>query len=269
MPQVQVPAEESGSVAPGYDEQGNKVDDKGKITEPNPMDVDPDTGKTPDEPVKPDWCPDKFWDGKQVNQEALAKSYTELESKQGKPKKDTSEIPNPDDAERAVTDAGLDFNALTDEYAKNGELSAESYEALEKAGIEKDVVDDYIAGQEARASLAVKELQDTIGGPSKYSEMISWAADSLSESEIDAFNANVNSGNMDQAKLAVQGLFAKYEKASGTDPKLTFGDNQATKSGESFASWAEVTAAMKDERYSKDPAYRTKVEQKIARSNLQ
>ena len=35
-----------------------------------------------------------------------------------------------------------------------------------------------------------------------------------------------------------------------------------------FESWAEVTAAMADPRYSKDPAYQEAVKQKLANSEL-
>ena len=35
-----------------------------------------------------------------------------------------------------------------------------------------------------------------------------------------------------------------------------------------YASWAEVTRAMSDDRYSKDPAYQALVKEKLSKSDL-
>ena len=39
----------------------------------------------PTKPTRPEWCPEKFWnaDKGEVNSEAMAKSYTEVEKKIG------------------------------------------------------------------------------------------------------------------------------------------------------------------------------------------
>ena len=48
-----------------------------------------------------------------------------------------------------------------EEYSEKGELSDKSYEELEKMGLDKDLVDGYIAGQEAIANNDVKAVHDT------------------------------------------------------------------------------------------------------------
>ena len=82
-----------------------------------------------------------------------------------------------------------------------------------------------------------------------------------------AYDTAVNSKDIETAKLAVVGLKAKFEKANGNEPNLVEG--KATVSGQDgYKSWAEVTAAMSDDRYTKDPAYQALVQDKLAKSEL-
>ena len=76
----------------------------------------------------------------------------------------------------------------------------------------------------------------------------------------------VDSGNIDQAKFAVQGLMAK----SGANPKQPnlFEGTSDTVSKDAFQSVSQVTDAMNDPRYEKDPSYRKMVEDKIGRSTV-
>jgi len=67
-------------------------------------------------------------------------------------------------------------------------------------------------------------------------------------------------------RLAIQGLNARYR--SEAEPSLLQGGTGTVSSGGRFESNAELTAAMSDPRYSKDPAYRQQVADKLARSSL-
>ena len=93
--------------------------------------------------------------GKFDTQEDLEKAYKELESKIGSPKEETKEEPTLDipegNAEEVVEAAGLDMESLQQEFSDKGELTAESLAKLEKVGINKDIVDSYIQGQQAVA----------------------------------------------------------------------------------------------------------------------
>jgi hypothetical protein len=97
--------------------------------------------------------------------------------------------------------------------------------------------------------------------------MTDWAAGSLDDAEIDAFNQIMDSGNMSSIRMAVQGLKARYEQANGSSSGRLIQGEVAGPSGGAFRSVAEIVAAMKDPRYSKDPAYRKDVEQRVALSN--
>ena len=217
------------------------------------------------EEEKPKWLPDKF-----KTPEDMAKAYGELEkqftkerqeSKEQTEKSDSLEI----DAKETVENAGLNFQEFTDNYAKNGELSETDYSKLEKAGISKDIVDQYIAGQQAIANQVQGEIYSQIGGKEAYTDMVQWASDNMTEQEISAFNQAVNSDNRASIDLAVQGLKARYDSANGREPSLV-GGRTSQSVGDIYESWAQVTADMNSPQYKADPAYRQKIQDKIGRS---
>ena len=156
---------------------------------------------------------------------------------------------------------------LSSEYAEKGELDAKSYEALEKAGIPKEYVNQFIEGQKAVADQQASSLKEIAGGNEAYNEMSNWAADNMTDAEKTAYNTAVNSKDVETAKLAIAGLKAKFDGANGSEPSLVEG--KATVSGQDgYKSWAEVTRAMGDERYANDPAYQATVKEKLSKSEL-
>jgi len=229
----------------------------------------PEVVETPTTEARPEWLPEKFGSA-----EDLAKAYSELETKQSQKTEATPEATTESNdleidqaADNAVQAAGLNMADLQSEYDTNGTLNEESFAALEKAGISKDYVDAFIAGQEAIANNIGNEVRAGVGGNESYNELMSWAKDSLQPNEIAAYNDAVNSGNLDTIKLAVGGLKARYDSANGTEPQLVSGKN-APDAANGFESWAQLTEAMKDARYAKDPAYRAEIQKKLSTSNL-
>lgn len=240
-----------------------------KVDAANATPPDEGTVGTPPSEDRPQWLPEKF-----KSPEDMAKAYAELEAKLGQPKQaDTTATPDPakatpEDAEKALTDKGLNMQDFSQEFAQKGELSPESYEKLAKAGYSKDLVDQFIEGQMARAAQFESSIKSEVGGNDAYVEMVTWAKANLSPAEIDAYNTAVSSGNPQQAKLAALGLRAQYEKANGSDPQRLLGGTNAASSSDVFESVAQLKEAMKDPRYKTDPAYRAKVQQKLGRSNV-
>lgn len=226
---------------------------------------------------KPEGLPEKF-----NSVEELVKSYSELEKKLGEQSQPTKESVDPvsktevkeeqpksdlDIATKAVDSAGLNMDSLAEEYAKDGKLADKSYQSLEKAGIPKEYVDRFIAGQQAIADQQSASVKNMVGGAESYDAMSEWASNNLSETEKQAYNTAVNSKDLEAVKLAVVGLKARYAQATGSEPKLVEG--KASPSGEQgFDSWAQVTQAMSDPRYSKDPAYQAEVKNKLANSKI-
>jgi hypothetical protein len=239
-------------------------------------------------PERPEWLPTKF-----ESPEAMALAYASLERKLGSGQQEesqTEEQPTeseeaelPDDADleemenaveaqasevaEALDNAGLDFSDFQEEYIANGELSDEAYQALQQAGFNRDLVDSWIAGQEALMGQTTQSVFSMVGGEESYSQMTEWAGQNLSPAEIEAFNANVESGDSALVQFAVQGLYARYRSDAPSEPNLMQGQ-ATTNQGGAFSSAAELTAAMSDPRYHKDPAYRQAVASKLARSNV-
>ena len=225
---------------------------------------------------KPEGLPEKF-----NSVDELVKSYSELEKKLGEQSQPTEKSVDPvskaevkeqpksdlDIATKAVDSAGLNMESLSEEYAKEGKLADGSYKSLEKAGIPKDYVDRFIAGQQAIADQQSSSVKEMVGGTQAYDSMSEWASQNLSETEKTAYNSAVNSKDLESVKLAVVGLKARYAQSTGNEPKLVEG--KASASGEQgFQSWAQVTQAMSDPRYAKDPAYQTEVKNKLANSKI-
>ena len=224
-------------------------------------------------PTRPEGLPDKF---KTVDE--MAQSYSELEKKLGAPKEDVpkeetktkEDDSKPNDleiAKKAADKAGLDMDSLQTEYAENGKLADGSYQKLEKAGITRDYVDAFISGQQAVATQKVTEVKNTIGGEKSYQDLMQWSLENLTEAEQTAFNQSVNSTDIESVKFAVTGLKARYDHAVGSEPNLVEGKASPTGS-QGFQSWAQVTKAMSDDRYSKDLAYQKEVKDKLANSSL-
>jgi|TARA_R110002096_G_scaffold355973_1_gene549200 hypothetical protein len=253
--------------------QGEEKDDQEHI-DAMVAKADGDSPQTPDNQEsttdeRPEWLPEKF-----KTPEDMAKSYAALEKKMsgGKDTEATaeetpSEIPTKDDAKEVASNAGLDFDAMQLEYGSNGSLSDETYEAINKSGIPRDVVDSYIAGQEALATSIRTEMFSTVGGEENYGSMMSWATNNLSGAEIDSYNNVMGSADQNQIQLAVRGLNAQYQADTGSNPSLLSGDTPAN-AGSKFESVAQVTAAMRDPKYKTDPAFRKTVEAKLARSSV-
>lgn len=195
---------------------------------------------------RPGWLPEKF-----QNPEDLAQAYTALEKRIGSGQK--------------ADLTGLE--QYSDEFAKNGDLSEESIKAIVGMGLPESIVRSYVDGQKTVLQNNMNSVMSLAGGEEKYQSMTDWAAGSLDDAEIDAFNQIMDSGNMSSIRMAVQGLKARYEQANGSSSGRLIQGEVAGPSGGAFRSVAEIVAAMKDPRYSKDPAYRKDVEQRVALSN--
>lgn len=113
----------------------------------------------------------------------------------------------------------------------------------------------------------VKYLQDMVGGSEAYGEMISWAAENLSDKEREAYDHVMDMNDPYAAFFAVKALNNAYTNAEGYEGRMLTGQ-AAPNPVDAFRSQAEVVQAMSDPRYESDPAYRNDVFEKLDRSNL-
>tara|TARA_A100001388_G_scaffold244124_1_gene201816 strand:+ start:591 stop:1496 length:906 start_codon:yes stop_codon:yes gene_type:complete len=177
--------------------------------------------------------------------------------------------------------AGLDPWAISKEFHENqGEYTPEMVKQLTDAGFSESAVKSYFAGRAAQEGYTssesvqdisesqIGEIQTAVGGKETYANMISWASQNLTESAAQAFDATMSTGSLDQIRLAVAGLQAQYENATGYDGEMLTG-KAVKSSGDVFRSQAELVQAMSDQRYDNDPAYRQDVIAKLDRSDLE
>ena len=176
--------------------------------------------------------------------------------------------------------AGVDPWAISKQFHESqGEYTPEMVKQLTDAGFSEAAVKSYFAGRAAQEGYTssesvqdisesqIGEIQTAVGGKETYANMISWASQNLTESAAEAFDATMSSGSLDQIRLAVAGLQAQYENATGYDGEMLTG-KAVKSSGDVFRSQAELVQAMSDQRYDNDPAYRQDVIEKLDRSNL-
>ncbi len=245
---------------------------KVEINEPAPNEVEPEeaTESVQDnvqETERPDWLPEKF-----ESAEDLAKAYGELESKLGANKEESTQeeetVENeteptvePNQAQTLITDASQEF------FENDGKLSDETYEALAQAGLSRELVDGYARGQAALQENEATQIKSAANGD--YEAMSEWASKTLTDDEMNTFNETVNNGSVDQAKLVVSGLYARYKaEVGGSQPKLVAG-NTTGSSTLPFQSMQEVSRAMQDPRYkSGDKAYHAELDRRLAVSSI-
>ncbi len=221
---------------------------------------------------RPEWLPEKF-----ESAEDMAKSYAELEKRMGKGSEEVEEEQpqqeeqtnddNNDNKEEAGNYNEAVVEASQEFFSNDGQLSEETYKKLEEVGLPRDLVDSYAAGQQALMQGEEAEIKGVAGG--QYDQMAEWANEHLPQEEIDAFDEAVTGGTVSQAKLAVQGLYARYQNATGaTQPKLVQGAVSGT-STMPFKSMQELARAQSDPRYrSGDKAYHQEIDRRLAVSNI-
>ena len=221
--------------------------------------------------------------GKFKTQDDLLKAYEELQRKLS-----SGEEESPEEGEEAPAEEPVEakeeeveveetpvsetvkyMHDLSKEVGDDGVLSEEAIERLSSLDT-KDLIAAYMQynSQAQQAQIAGSELQairDSVGGDQAYTEMVTWAANNLSETEIADFNAVTNTNNPAAIRFAVSSLNARWKEGVGYEAPLVTGRKSAD-SGTRFRSHAELSRAIADPRYASDPAYRADVEAKLARS---
>ena len=251
-----------------------------EINEKAPNEIEPvdETVETPEEQQaepqaeetteRPEWLPEKF-----KSAEDMAQAYAELEKRMGQGAEEVEEVQqqeeetNDDNNQEAGNYNEAVVEASQEFFANDGQLSEETYKKLEEVGLPRDLVDSYAAGQQALMQGEEAEIKGVAGG--EYDQMAEWANEHLPSEEIDAFDEAVTEGTVQQAKLAVQGLYARYQNANGgSQPKLVQGAVSGT-STMPFKSIQELARAQSDPRYrSGDKAYHEEIDRRLSVSNI-
>lgn len=175
-------------------------------------------------------------------------------------------------AKDALSEAGLDLQQFTNEYAENGSLSEESFDKLEKdAGIPRSIVESYIAGQQLIAEQATASVTETAytltGGEQEYRALTDWAGDNLTEDEVAAYNESVGSMDKARADQAIRALIHRRDSSDGYEGQNVRGATApSNNAGDIFKDRSQLQEALADPRYSASSAFRSQVENKLQRS---
>ena len=162
---------------------------------------------------------------------------------------------------------GIDFDALDEEYDKNGQLSQESLDKLAKAGYPKSVVDAYLNGIQALADKFVSQVKNFAGGDEAFARMQAFISTRPAE-EVKAFNSLIENGDLGQIQLAMQGIKAQMTQKYGTANPTVMGNGSGKEGPSGYTSTRQMVKDMSDPRYQVDPAFTREVMQKIKNSTI-
>jgi hypothetical protein len=182
--------------------------------------------------------------GKFRTADDLEKAYLELQKKLGSSKD------SPDGQEEA-SDA--------EEDEEPTEEAEEASEGQEEAP-EKEVEQEPAFSQED-----VDAIMDYVGGPDVYQKALDWAEEALTQDEQDEFNLVLEEAKSPAvAKYAIENLVNRYKANADFQGQQIRGRKGGTETVKPYRSRAEVSAAIQDPRYDRDPAYRNDVADRLA-----
>jgi hypothetical protein len=214
----------------------------------------------------------KFRDAEELEQAyiELQKKFSSRNTEEEEPEQQEEEAEEEDSESTNILDA-LWEEGLTGKFSEDTlkELSKLSSADLAKMYLEyRAEAERGNTQQEVDITDAeLSDLRSIAGGDDEYGSMMRWAADNLSQKEIDRYDAVMDTGDKNAMTFAVEALFSRYQDAVGVDGQLLTGKASANVK-DVFRSQAEVVRAMSDPRYDTDPAYRQDVFAKLERSNL-
>ena len=210
--------------------------------------------------------------GKFKDAEDLEQAYIELQRKLGNREE---EAPQEEPQDEEVQDEEVDVNFLDRLWQEaQDEYSQETLEALQNMD-PTDLAQMYLeyrsqieegGAVETMTAEDVSNLQDIVGGQEQYGQMMVWAQESLSEQEINMYDAVMDRGDPLACYFAVNALAFRFQEAQGYDGQMLTG--KAPSQVQGFRSQAELVRAMSDPRYDNDPAYRADVAAKLEMSDL-
>lgn len=176
---------------------------------------------------------------------------------------DYSTVDTAEKASEVLESKGFDYQALTEEFQANGDLTPETREKLAKQGITGEILDAYIEGQKAIVQRAMEDIASTVGGMEQMETIVDWAKANLSEAEKKSIDAVHDPAVI---KILLKDLERRMNDSEGYVPQAQLQGGAGETRGNYFESMHEVEEVINDPRYSQDPVYRAKVAQKLTAS---
>ena len=203
--------------------------------------------------------------GKYKSAEELEQGYLELQKRMGEGQ------PN----QQATPDVSDQLAKAYESYSSEKKFDASAFENVSKEDLIKAFFENSEEVPQAEGNegtdlsqAQVDNMMNSVGGKEQYQQIMNWAVQNLPQSDIEAFDAIVDSANPSSISMAVESMAKRYTDANGQEGKTIQG--RSAKMTDSYRSQAEMIRDMNDPRYDSDPAYRNDVMTKLANSpNLQ
>lgn len=213
------------------------------------------------EPVDPTAEPEENKENPNEGEEAPKEDNKSLEDDINK------QLQAEEDVKKDLETKGVDFDALAEEYENNGSLSEKSMEALSKAGYPESVVNAYLNGLQALNDRFTTAVKGFAGGEEGFNRLTEFLK-TQPQDVINAYNSTIQSGNLGQIHLMMDGLVSKMTQKYGTANPTVMGGASANAGAEGYTSMEQMTKDMSDPRYQVDPQFTRTVMQKIKNATI-
>jgi len=199
------------------------------------------------------------WQGHAVEAEFRAKM---AKGKKEKVADDPQATPEQATPEKVVSTAGLDWETLGEKISVLGDIDEDDYDALEKVGIPRHVVEAHIDGYKATVELSTQKLYQKTGGKEGAEALMTWARQNLPNNEITAYDKMLAS---DQWPVAIDALIARSGFRPTKEPQLVRpAQVAAVASSGGYNSQDEHLADIRNPLYRTSEAFRQQVYRKLA-----
>tara|TARA_R100001163_G_scaffold11141_1_gene10177 strand:- start:78 stop:818 length:741 start_codon:yes stop_codon:yes gene_type:complete len=203
--------------------------------------------------------------GKYKSAEELERGYLELQKRMGEGQ------PN----QQESSDVSDQLAKAYESYSSEKKFDASAFENVSKEDLIKAFFENSEEVPQTEDSEGpdltqeqVDGMMNSVGGKEQYQQIMNWAVQNLPKSDIEAFDAIIESANPFQINMAVEAMAKRYTDSNGQEGQMIQG--RSAKMTDSYRSQAEMIRDMNDPRYEDDAAYRNDVMVKLANSpNLQ
>jgi len=187
----------------------------------------------------------------------------------------TKEETPPEQPQEAPAFSNEDWATWSHEVATTGDLSQDTKQLIQnKTGFTPEMINDFLAGQKAKMRESRMNAANKVGGEDRLNSMFKWAAESLSQDEINSINVGLSHPEMQEITLF--GLASKFDnavanKASSKEPQRNIkGDNVASTAPTytGYRTMREFLADRNNPRFKLEGGFRSAVEQRMIKTDF-
>ena len=233
------------------------MDNSGSSQQINLSDVDEDDKSPLDDP----------------SEEAVTEESTNNTEEPSQEATIESQVTKSEETMKAISDnlseKGIDFNKVIEEFDSKGILSNDTRKALNDAGYPDVVINGFIESRQVLADRYTEKVYALAGGEDNFRAITEWAGANLGNDEVNAFNNAIDRGDLTVVKMLIENISSKRATRYGTrNPSIVGNTAGATANLTGYANRDELVKAMSDRRYETDSKYRHEVERKVLLTNF-